>query len=914
MKFTSSIKSWAKTHAIIPLVIGVGSAAFLASCKRNFVTITWKNEDGTVLEVDEKVKKGTMPTYDGETPKKDDTPKDHFTFEKWSPEVVAATESTEYIAVFTSETRKYTVTWLDPSGGAFKTEEVVYGVTPTAPTTSPEKASTAQYNYTFANWNPAPHAVEGNQTYEPVFNHTTRSYTITWYDANGDVFDTDEVEYGQVPTTPVTNPEKSSDAQYDYVFTGWNPAPHSVEGAQSYSPVFNNETRSYVIKFVDYDGRLLKEDTVLYGATPEAPATPSRPSTTTLKYQFAGWDSDIAPVTGTKTYQATYTPLTHLYNIRFLDYDGTELSNEYYEYNANVTPPSNPSHESTELVHTFAGWDKSLDAKAIRDRTYIATYSNVTLEYQKLGSPGDYHYEVVGLNSDIESFSGSIVIPDEYDSWPVTYIQDGAFENKNITGVTIGSYVETIGLRAFKNTKIKSVTIPSSVTRVRTSAFENCLELTSVTFNEGIKEIGESSFENCSIEQLVLPASLNNTDYSSPVGSYAFEHNLNLYEVTVKCPMSKVASSAFTSCGSITEVLLPDGVDATGKLDDYKMYQFNTADAIANDRGTFTTDDPIEATGQLGCRYYTPKGSSEKYLVSSFGAGTYLSTGSATIIKESAFELNTRLEKLFITNTVKTINNFSFDNCASVTSIIFEGNGVVDLGYIGQSAFRNVPHKGILTLPERAKNCNFNQYALTPLPETSGFVFENNVNDGSYKCIDGVLYGGALLHTYPIKKTATEFTVPSNITRLNDYVGISNNNLEKLHFASTTTLNLSSGVVGGSNINSITFEDNVALTLYWYPLRNLPSLRTLVLPANTTCSSMVFNAIGTAEDKPCDVFFRGTNISTWRTDAGGDGTWYRSKAAYCNVYVYSENDPGETAALDHTDGYWHYIDGIPTAW
>jgi hypothetical protein len=33
-------------------------------------TITWKNYDGTVLEVDENVEKGMMPSYDGATPKR----------------------------------------------------------------------------------------------------------------------------------------------------------------------------------------------------------------------------------------------------------------------------------------------------------------------------------------------------------------------------------------------------------------------------------------------------------------------------------------------------------------------------------------------------------------------------------------------------------------------------------------------------------------------------------------------------------------------------------------------------------------------------------------------------------------------------------------------------------------------------
>lgn len=67
-----------------------------------FYKITWKNWNGTVLEIDN-VKKGTIPTYDGETPTRPDDAQYKYTFIGWDKEVVAAYRDKTYTATF-SET------------------------------------------------------------------------------------------------------------------------------------------------------------------------------------------------------------------------------------------------------------------------------------------------------------------------------------------------------------------------------------------------------------------------------------------------------------------------------------------------------------------------------------------------------------------------------------------------------------------------------------------------------------------------------------------------------------------------------------------------------------------------------------------------------------------------------------------
>ena len=63
------------------------------------ITVTWKNQDGTILETDT-VTYGSMPSYDGPTPEKEADFSFEYTFVGWTPEVGLAISDVEYIAVY----------------------------------------------------------------------------------------------------------------------------------------------------------------------------------------------------------------------------------------------------------------------------------------------------------------------------------------------------------------------------------------------------------------------------------------------------------------------------------------------------------------------------------------------------------------------------------------------------------------------------------------------------------------------------------------------------------------------------------------------------------------------------------------------------------------------------------------------
>ncbi len=90
-----------------------------SSDETKYFTITWKNYDGTVLEVDKNVKEGETPSYDGEIPTKPDDETYTYTWSGWDPLVKAVDSNQTYVATYSFEKVKveYVIDF-DLNGGA----------------------------------------------------------------------------------------------------------------------------------------------------------------------------------------------------------------------------------------------------------------------------------------------------------------------------------------------------------------------------------------------------------------------------------------------------------------------------------------------------------------------------------------------------------------------------------------------------------------------------------------------------------------------------------------------------------------------------------------------------------------------------------------------------------------------------
>ena len=179
-------------------------------------------------------------------------------------------------AKWTESPVPYDVSFQTNGGSEIESQVVNYGSKAMRPA-DPTKGSTVSETFSFAGWFSDPgfitaydfdSSVTGDVILYAKWNSSPREYTIRFVDYDGIELQSSKVAYGATPVYGGETPVRDSDAQYTYNFNGWNPAITSVSGDKTYTATYTSSVRSYNIRFVDYDGTLLKEKSEQYGNIP----------------------------------------------------------------------------------------------------------------------------------------------------------------------------------------------------------------------------------------------------------------------------------------------------------------------------------------------------------------------------------------------------------------------------------------------------------------------------------------------------------------------------------------------------------------------------------------------------------------------------------------------------------------------
>lgn len=356
-------------------------------------TVTWKNENIVIKE--EKVNYGELPQYTGEVPIKESTVEFNYTFDGWG-EIEAVSGDAVYEAQFKAETRSYDIAWYDEDGTSLlSTTRVKYGEIPVFDKAEPSKEKTAQYTYKFAGWTTSDDntitgiaAVTGEVSYRAVYTAIVNKYTVTWVNWNGEELEKDEtVEYGTKPSYSGETPVKADDIDKVYTFSGWGITDETiVTGDVTYRAQFTADTRKYEIIWKNEDGTELFKESVAYGETPVyGGETPAKASTEEFRYEFKGWTSEVASVTGDAVYTAAFEAITREYTVTWLDEDGeTVLGTTTVKYGVMPVYGEIPSKDSTaQYDYKFVGWTTELK-EVTGDVSYTAKFTAEERSYTVL--------------------------------------------------------------------------------------------------------------------------------------------------------------------------------------------------------------------------------------------------------------------------------------------------------------------------------------------------------------------------------------------------------------------------------------------------------------------------------------------------------------------------------------------------
>ena len=247
--------------------------------EKNSYTVTWKNDDGTILAKDT-VEAGSTPEYVGAKPTKEATAETSYTFVGWDPEVAPVTEDVTYTAQFEGTVRTYTVKFYNADGTLLESKQVKYGVIPKLGR-EPKKEGDAQYSYKFKAWSPKLAPVTDDAEYYATYTKTINTYTVTWV-IDG-TSETQTYEYGKMPAH--ADPVKIATDDAVYTFEGWTPALSIVTGNVTYTAQFT-ETAKHTVSY-NLNGGTPAFASAKY-AEGEVVNTPADVPTKT-GYVFTGW-------------------------------------------------------------------------------------------------------------------------------------------------------------------------------------------------------------------------------------------------------------------------------------------------------------------------------------------------------------------------------------------------------------------------------------------------------------------------------------------------------------------------------------------------------------------------------------------------------------------------------------------------
>ena len=492
--------------------------------------------------------------------------------------------------------------------------------------------------------------------------------------------------------------------------------------------------------------------------------------------------------------------------------------------------------------YTFIGW--FLDDALTNQISEITNFGDITIyaAWEELNP-----YLVFTLNTDNTAYSvkasstgveGAIKIPSIYRGKPVTTIEPNAFANcSKVSDLILPNTLTTIGQSAFKNcTSMTKIYMPSSVTTISASSSSYspfygwnstaiiCCGASSKPSGWGsywnyygsgylttIWNVAGSPQQNADWEYvekndgtigvlkylgaatvLTIPK-INNKDVSE-IYQNCFKDNTSITSIIIPSGVTSIGKSAFSGCSALATLTIPF-VGGSSTSNDYLGYIFGASSYSNNSSYVPSSLKTIVVTNGSSIPSYAFYGCS--------GLTSITIPSSVTSIPSYAFNGCSGLTSITIPSSVTSIGSYAFNNCSGLTRV-----NISDLA----SWFKITFYDAYANPLNYAHHLYLNNTELTEITIPSSIT----------KINDYALYGASSI---------TSITIPSSVTSIPSYAFYGCSGLTSITIPGSVTNIGSNAFFGCSGLTSITIPNSVT-SIGSRAFYNCSSMRKIYIPSS----------------------------------------------------------------------------------
>lgn len=369
----------------------------------------------------------------------------------------------------------YFVRFIDYDGTLISEEWVDAGGSAILP------SSPSHNGMTFIGWNNSHTNINEDTVIRATYSNL---FLVNWHDLDGSILKTEYVSTGGNATPP------ADPVHNGYLFLNWDKVYTNIQSNMDIYALFESTTPTWIVRFIDWDGSVLKSEQLFDGESATAPVKEQDRDF----YWFNGWDKTFNNVHSNLDVNTTYIYSTSmdLYvqsynnvpvsactsNPMTIDWgDGTQTVITGSSFTISVhTYPHNGWYKWNFISNTeifFESRDKAYNFLNLRTKAELYFIRNVKFSYNvKTIKANTFQYMGYYINN-VYKFADS-----------VTSIGTNSFSGNNLNSLVFGNGLLSIGPLAFyQNVDLTgNIIFPSSLQSIGQAAFYGCSGY-SLTFN-----------------------------------------------------------------------------------------------------------------------------------------------------------------------------------------------------------------------------------------------------------------------------------------------------------------------------------------------------------------------------------------------------------------------------------------------